>query len=233
MRSKMKHHWWNAARVAALFLIGQTLYATQPLGNIVGIVKDEQGAPLADVKIQMCGLEKLHDGNWRRELRSGAMSPYSTDKDGRFLVSVHEADIRFDFYCDKPGYAPVFLDGVTNGSPELNVILKRGLTVTGTVQRMVGGKPEPVSGTQVELRLPSNDLWYQQRTSTDTDGKYTFHVSPPDHDKWQVVFLGKVVELDVKEGEPVKAPDRSDRSGKASGCSYSAALAWAGRRIPP
>ena len=189
--------------MAALLFAGQALHAAEPVGNIVGIVKDEQGAPLADVKIQMCGLEK----NGRREIRLGVMPSYSTDKDGRFVVPVHEADMRFDFYCDKPGYAPTFLNGVANGSPELNVVLKRGLTVTGTVKRMVGGKAEPVTGTQVELRLPSQDLWYQQHTMTDHNGQYTFHVSPPDHDKWQVVFAGEVAQLEVKEGQPVQGPD--------------------------
>ena len=193
--------------MAALLLAGQALHAAQPVGNIVGIVKDEQGSPLADVKIQMCGLEKLHNGNWQRELRSGEMPSYSTDKEGRFVVPVGEADMRFDFYCDKPGYAPTFLYGITNQSPELGVVLKRGLTVTGTVKRIAGGKAEPVAGTQVELRLPFEDLWYQQRTGTDYNGKYTFHVSPPGHGKWQVVFAGEVVALDVVEGQPVKGPD--------------------------
>jgi hypothetical protein len=206
MKTKMKLHWWKAAGVA-LLLAGQALCAAQQAGNIVGIVKDEQGSPLADVKIQMCGLEKLDNGNWRRELRLGMMPAYSTDKDGRFVVPVNEADMRFDFYCDKPGYAPTFLYCITNPSPELNVVMKRGLTVTGTVKRMAGGKLEPVSGTQVELRLPYEDLWYQQDTSTDNDGKYTFHVSPPDHGMWQVVFSGEVVKLDVAEGQPVKGPD--------------------------
>ncbi len=72
---------------------------------------------------------------------------------------------------------------------------------------MVGGKAEPILGTQVELRLPYEDLWYQQHTSTDNDGQYTFHVSPPDHGNWQVVFAGEVVKLDVEEGRPVKGPD--------------------------
>jgi hypothetical protein len=207
MKSKMNHHWWNAAGAAALLLAGQTLYAAPPAGDIVGIVRDEQGSPLADVKIQMCGLEKLTNGNWQRELRLGEMPSYFTDKQGRFVVPVRETDIRFDFYCDKPGYAPTFLYGITNQSPELEVVLKRGLTVTGTVKRMTGGKAMPVSGTQVELQLPFEDLWYQQRTLTDDNGQYTFHVSPPDHGAWQVVYAGEVTKLDVEAGQPVKGPD--------------------------
>ena len=206
MKSGMKRCWWNVAGVVALLLAGQVLHA-QPADSITGIVRDEQGAPLADVKIQMCGLEKFSGGTWRREMRLGEMPAYSTDQDGHFVVPVRENDLRFDFYCDKPGYAPVFLHAITNQSPELAVVLKRGLTVTGTVQRMAGGKLEPVGGAQVELQLPSEDLWYQQRTSTDHNGKYSFHVSPPDHGAWQVVFSGEAVKLDVAAGRPVKGPD--------------------------
>ncbi len=126
MKSRTRHRWWNAAGVAVLLIAGQAL-AAQPMSNIVGIVKDEQDTPLAGVKVQMCGLGKLDNGNWRRELRSGEMPSYSADNDGRFVVPVHEADMRFDFYCDKPGFAPTFLYGITNQSPELDVVLKRGL----------------------------------------------------------------------------------------------------------
>jgi hypothetical protein len=197
----------TAAGVAALLLAGQALHAAERVGTIRGIVRDEQGSPLADVKVQMCGMQKLRDGTWRRELRLGEMPWSTTDKEGRFVVPVHEADLRFDFYCDRWGYAPTFLYSITNWS-ELNVVLKRGVTVTGTVKRMVGGQAEPVSGTQVELRLPSEDLWYQQRVMTDHDGTYCFHVAPPPAEKrWQVLFAGEIVQLDVKEGQPMRGPE--------------------------
>ncbi len=172
--------------------------------SIHGIVKDEQGSPLAGVKVQMCGLEK--GGN--REIRLGEMPCYWTDKEGRFVVPVREEDMRYDFYFDRPGYAPTFLYAVTNNGPELTVVLTRGLTVTGTVKRLVNGTVEPVTGTEVELRLPYVDLWYQQRTLTDPNGRYTFHVTPETGGrKWQVVFAGEVVQLDVKEGRQVQGPD--------------------------
>ncbi len=181
----------------------------QRADSIRGMVKDENDSPLADVKVQMCGLEKLHNGMWRRELRLGDMPWYFTDKQGRFSVPIRDPELRYDFYVDKAGFAPTFLYGITNHSPELTVVLKRGITVTGTVSRLVDGKAEPVVGTKVELRLPYVDLWYQRHALTDANGRYTFQVTPSSPDrKWQVVYAGEVVQLDVrKEGQPVKGPD--------------------------
>jgi hypothetical protein len=189
-------------------LLPMIALAADPVGEIRGIVKDEQGLPLAGVKVQMCGFEKLDGGTWRRELRSGLMPFYTTDEEGRFTIPVHDPELRYDFYCDRAGYAPTFLYAVTNHSPELTVLLQRGLTVTGTVRRLVNGKAEPVPSSQVELRLPYVDWWYQQRTTTDQHGQYKFHVTPPTGGrKWQVVFAGEVVPLEVEEGRPVKGPD--------------------------
>ncbi len=197
-----------AAALAGSIFIAQALHAAEPVGQIRGIVKNEQGAPLPSVKVQMCGFETLADGTWRRELRTGLMPSYTTDDEGRFTIPVHDPSMRYDFFCDKPGYAPAFLYAVTNNSPELTVVLTRGLTVSGTVRRLVNGKPEPVTGSQVELRLPYVDLWYQQRTTTDQHGQYTFRITPQTGGRrWQVVFAGEVVQLDVREGLPVQGPD--------------------------
>ena len=196
-----------AAAVAGSIFLGQALLAAEPAGQIRGIVKNEQGAPVPSVKVQMCGFETLDGGTWRRELRTGLMPSYTTDDEGRFIIPVQDPSMRYDFFCDKPGYAPAFLYAVTNNSPELTVVLTRGLTVSGTVRRLVNGKPEPVTGSQVELRLPYVDLWYQQRTTTDSHGQYRFQVTPIPGRKWQVVFVGEVVQLDVQEGQPVQGPD--------------------------
>jgi hypothetical protein len=205
MRNEYLSH--IAAALAGSILIAQALHAAEPVGQIRGIVKNEQRAPLPSVKVQMCGFETLADGTWRRELRTGLMPSCTTDDEGRFIIPVQDPSMRYDFFCDKPGYAPAFLYAITNNSPELTVVLQRGLTVTGTVRRLVNGKPEPVTGSQVELRLPYVDLWYQQRTMTDPNGQYKFQVTPIPNRKWQVVFAGEVVPLDIEEGQPVHGPD--------------------------
>jgi hypothetical protein len=182
--------------------------AADPAAAVRGVVRDEGGTPLAEVKVQLCGLETLHDGTWTRELRLGLMRSYATDKKGCFVLPFHEPGMRYDLYFEKIGFAPAFLYAISSSSPELSVVMKRGIAVTGTVKRPTDGKLEPVSGATVELRLPYVDLWYQQRAFTANDGRYTFRVTPPPAGRtWQVVFAGKVVQLEVQEGKPVVGPD--------------------------
>lgn len=196
------------ALAAALGLAACCASAADPVAAVRGVVKDKGGRPLAEVKVQLCGLETLHDGTWTRELRLGVMPSYSTDKNGRFVLPFHERGMRYDLYFDKAGFAPAFLYAISSSSPELSVVLTRGVAVTGTVRRPADGKLEPVSGATVELRLPYVDLWYQHRALTDHEGRYTFQMTPPPAGRtWQVVFAEKVVQLEVKEGKPVVGPD--------------------------
>lgn len=193
---------------AALALAACCASATDPGAAVRGVVKDERGTPLAEVKVQLCGMERFHDGTWTRELRLGWMPSYTTDKNGRFVLPFHEPGMRYDLYFDEVGFAPAFLYAISSSSPELSVVMKRGVGVTGTVRRPADGRLEPVSGATVELRLPYVDLWYQQRTVTDREGRYTFRVTPPPAGRtWQVVFAGEVVQLGVSEGKPVVGPD--------------------------
>ena len=182
--------------------------AADPAAGIRGVVSDEAGAPLAQVQVQLCGMENFSYGTWSRVLRLGIMPSYTTDNEGRFAIPVGEAGMAYDLYFDKPGFAPTFLYRISSSSNELSVVMKRGLALTGTVKRLAGGKLEPLGGTTVELRLPGDDLWYQRRASTDNDGRYIFRVTPPPAGKrWQVVFAGEVVQLEVKEGQPVAGPN--------------------------
>ena len=182
--------------------------AAEPTTGIRGVVRDAAGTPLAQVKVQVCGMEKFSEGTWSRELRLGLMPSYATDKEGRFLIPIGEVGMAYDLYFDKVGFAPTFLYRIASSSNELSVVMKPGVAVTGTVRRRVDGKLEPVSGASVELRRPYVDLWYQQRTLTDDQGRYTFRVTPAPADrKWQMVFAGEVVQVEVNEGQPVVGPD--------------------------
>ena len=197
---------WSAGLICAFMM--HCAQAAEPVAPIRGVVKNEAGKPLAEVKVQVCGMERFSDGAWTRELRLGLMPDFTTDKAGRFVIPLHQSNTAYDLYFDKPGLAPTFLYRISGASNELNIVLKRGITVTGKVRRSAGGKVEPVVGATVELRLPYADLWYQRRTQSDREGRYTFQVTPqPDRGKWQVVFEGKVVQLGVKEGKPVAGPD--------------------------
>jgi len=198
------------ARGLAVFIAFVVLCAraAEPTARIRGVVRDEAGMPLAQVKVQVCGMEKFSEGTWSRELRLGLMPSYATDKEGRFLIPIGELGMAYDLYFDKVGFAPTFLYRVAGSSNELSVVMKPGVAVTGTVRQRVDGKLAPVSGASVELRRPYVDLWYQQRTLTDDQGRYAFRVTPPPADrKWQIVFAGKVVQVEVNEGQPAAGPD--------------------------
>lgn len=182
-------------------------------GIISGKITDAKEEPLADVRIQIMGLEKLHEGKWTRERRLGMMATFMSQKDGQFEIPLKEADVRYDLCFDKDGFASAFLSEVSAESPSLAVALQRGTTVVGHVMRP-GGKPPgpvplaPVVGAKVQLQLPGPDFWYQKSAVTDSEGKYTFQVAePPPGRKWQVEFDGKRHSFTVKNSEPVKGPD--------------------------
>jgi hypothetical protein len=196
--------------------------------SIRSVVVDEQGKALAGVFWRISGLEVLRDGKWTFEIRSGDAPWNSTDNEGRFEITFREP-LRYDLQFHKPGYAPAFLCEIGTNSPGLKVALKRGQILHGTVTRLVEGKRKPAVNEQVELRLPCRDLWYQERATTDHNGKFEFRVcappfeprtppgnilrgdgEPPRQWKWQVVFAGKVVQVDVNDGEPIKPVDFED-----------------------
>lgn len=177
---------------------------------------DEEGNPIGDVTVQLSGIEKFRDGAWEREVHLGIMPSYQTDAQGRFRLPLEEKNVRYDLWFDRFDRAPTFLSGVSGQGEELKVTLERGVILTGTISRQLpnrtrGVRPGPqvrVGQTVVDLRLPSEDLWYQQRSFTDTDGKYSFRVSaPPAGRKWQVVFVGEVVEVEIGEAKQIAGPD--------------------------
>ncbi len=185
-----------------------------------GRVTNEEGTPLAGVKWCINATEEFQDGEWVLVMRSGALRKNSTDEHGCFLLAFHE-QIRYDLQFEKPGFAPAFLFQISAEASHIDVVMRRGEEIRGTVVRLIDGRREPVSGTMVELRFPTRDYWYQVRAFTDTSGKFGFRACPPPAvpvgcaDKtcrpaarrWQLVYAGQVVELDVRDGEPVEAID--------------------------
>jgi hypothetical protein len=194
--------------VLLVVLLAVRAQAESTVATVRGLVTNEKGTPLEGVTVQVSGIEKFGDGTWHREIRLGLMPNYRTDKEGRFVLPFYEADVRYDLWFDKDEFAPTFLYGISGESQELKVLMRRGTPLSGTITRLVNGRQEPVVGTTIELQLPSEDLWYQRRTTTDNNGRYMFRVSPPPRGKkWLLVFVGEVVELDVKQGEPVPGVD--------------------------
>jgi len=193
---------WVAVLCGSLLSMG-----AEPIGMATGIVTDEQGKALEGVTVQICASENFLDGTWQMDGRSGVMSRYSTDKDGRFAVPFHEADIRHSVWFYKLGFAPTFLNAVSPEGDELKVELERGIKVGGFVSRLVGGNLVPARLISVELRRPTGGGWYQQRTLTGLKGRYSFDVAPRAGDeKWSVEVAGESVRLDFNRGSKI-GPD--------------------------
>ena len=193
--------------VGACVLFGGVAGA-EPVTTVPGLVTDEGGKPLAGVKVQLCGMEALRDGIWKREGRLGGMPSWTTDKQGRFAIEFKEPDIRYDLWFDKRGYAPTFLNGISADSGELKAVLRRGVIVTGTVTRLADGEEKPLEWAKVVLSQTSSDMGYQQEEFTDREGRYRFHASrAPEGRKWFVTFLNEGVEIEIGEKDPVPGPD--------------------------
>jgi len=194
--------------VFVLFTVASIAHAATPAATVSGVVTDESGNPLEGVKVQLCGMETLQDGVWKRERRSGEMPWWTTDKQGRFTIEFGEADIRYDLWFEKRGFAPTFLYGISAESGELKVLLRKGIIVTGNVTRLVDGREKPVEAAAVVLSGPSTDLMYRQESSTDHEGRYTFRASPaPKGKNWSVIFLNKGVDIVIGDGVAVSGPD--------------------------
>jgi len=192
--------------------------------SVAGRVIDEQGKPLAGVKWWISGIEELRNGHWVVVHRLGFPRKNVTDADGRFVVKFYE-NIRYDLQFDKWGFGPVFLYQISAISPEISVVMKKGVPILGSVTRLVDGTKEPVSGaTGVELRLPNpRGRWYSKRVHLDHQGKFECFASPPPQmpidsrlaceseefrqmlqsPEWQVVCAGEIVKIDVEQDKHI------------------------------
>jgi len=197
----------------------------QVQASVLGRVTDEEGKPLAGVKWWISGIEELRNGHWIVVHRTGIAREHITDADGRFVVKFHE-NIRYDLQFDRWGFGPVFVYQISQETPEINVVMKKGVPIRGSVTRLVDGTREPVSAgeTMVKLRLPNpRGRWYSKRVFLDHQGNFECFASVPPQPpmeyvlsangesrpyrsqkaKWQVVFAGEIVQIDVEEGKQV------------------------------
>jgi hypothetical protein len=192
--------------------------------SVSGRVIDEQGKPLAGVKWWVSGIEELYEGHWIVVYRTGIPQEHTTGSDGRFVLTFQK-NARYDLQFDKWAFGPVFLYQISATSPEINVVMKKGVPIRGSVTRLVNGTREPASGaTMVELRLPnSRGLWYSKKVFVDHQGNFECFASPPPQPlteflltcngkafqhrsqpaKWQVVFAGEILEIDVEQEKQV------------------------------
>jgi len=193
---------------AVLGVSGLICMSAQAGVSVRGQVVDDNGVPVGGVKWMISAFEEFQGGKWIHVFNFGAPRIDFSDSNGEFAIPFNKNQ-RYDLQFSKHGYAPAFLFQVEVNSPEIKVVLKRGVLICGTVSNRAGATVEPVIGETVILRLPCRDFWYQEQVLTDHKGRYEFHAcAPPDEPdgikrKWQVVVAGKVVEIDVRDGEPV------------------------------
>ena len=179
-RLKSRTHKSFLAKLAPLVLllmifgIPSMSDAKQP---IQGLVQDEKGNALEGVRWRISGQEEFINGNWQRILQLGLVDWNLTDKNGQFLISIPQRT-RYDIQLEKLGFAPQFLYRISSNPSKITVVMSKGIPISGTITTNIDGKLEPVQGTTVDLKLPSEDLWYQTQTHTDQYGKYSFYVMP-------------------------------------------------------
>lgn len=194
-----------------LLLVVHVVLAEEPV-SVCGRVTDEAGKPLAGVEWWISGIEEWRDGNWQTVFRTGMRRIQPTDEDGWFEVTFREK-VRYDLQFDKWSYGPTFLYQVSAQSPEIHVVMRKGMPVCGTVTRLGTNQP-CVYATVVEFRLPNRrGVWYKKSTPVHHDGKFQFFACPPPQPpeqfscqrpaKWQLVCAGQVVEIDVVKAKPV------------------------------
>jgi hypothetical protein len=219
---KILRHFLVSSILLLILLVWSS--AAAEIEKVYGRVVDETGEPLSNVKWQISGIEVLRDGHWALVFRSGIPRENITDANGCFVIEFRE-ELRYDLQFDKPGLGQAFLYQVSAESPELTVVIEKGIRVYGSVSRIVDGIREPVRGADIiELRLPNpRGTWYQQRVFTDQQGCFSCIASVPptlpvetftscsgktctkqsQRQRWQVVLGGEVVQINVEQDKPV------------------------------
>ena len=194
---------------AVLWTLGfACLCAQDALGR--GQVVDENGVPVDGAIMSISAYEEKQEGNWILSNKLGATCKIIVEDSNGYFVLPLQQPLRYDLQFYKQGYAPAFLFQFGINSPETRVVLKRGESIRGIVSHPVDGNLAPLAKEAVVLQLPGRGFWYQEKVVTDNNGRFEFRVCAPPADpnglkrKWQVAVAEKVVEVDVRDGEPVK-----------------------------
>jgi hypothetical protein len=199
--------------------------ATDPAAaaSVAGRVTDESGKSLNAVRCRISAIEEFRDGRWELTHYSGLPLASETDADGRFALAVG-GQRRYDLQLDKWGYAPAFLYQIASGTGDLRVEMKPGVPVRGTIVRSDTKEPVSTGAMSVELRLPSRDFWFKQTTLVGPGGRFQLYAGPAPTEpgrtepaRWQVVFAGKVMPIDLVEGKPVDVRFEVDVNAETPG----------------
>lgn len=137
-----------------------------PAGDsvVTGVVKGEDGAPLAGASIVVMSADGGGD----------AVATAITDAEGRF--SVPSSGTGLAVRASFSGLVPVSEQRVQPGRP-LEFRLEKGGSLTGTIRAAEGGTP--VAGAQVfALARSGGTQSFSESVTSDASGKFTFDVVP-------------------------------------------------------
>jgi hypothetical protein len=166
--------------------------------NVTGVAVDAKGKPIGGVRCRVSGFPQASGD----VIYSGISDFVFTDKEGHFSIPVSDrdpmVDLQFDesehdpFGHDSIAHAPVFLYKVKTGGSPLKVVMPEGKVLRGRIVERVKNELVPIPLTEVELNMPQQDVWYQNRIITNTNGEFRFRISePPGEGQWQVYYAGK------------------------------------------
>ncbi|HEY4312222.1 MAG TPA: carboxypeptidase regulatory-like domain-containing protein [Pirellulales bacterium] len=137
------------------------------VGELAGLVVDQEGKPLEDVEV--------HVSDWQPTYRK------KTNKDGIFRIPMLGRGAKVEVRFKKPGYsAETFIHQPTGASGWV-VALGNATCITGTV-RDPDGKPAGGVSIRVNQRPKMADgvlidaIWTE--TKSDDDGKFTLYLQP-------------------------------------------------------
>lgn len=193
-----------------LFLLGcADVSRFQAAAPSRGTVVDESGNPVAGVRYGSSGFEERTADGWRVMHFSGLAEMRFTGSDGRFEVPQREG-LRSDVDFDKSGFVPVFVRGLESDR-EIQVTLRRGLDVRGSVRQRTPSGESAAEGVRVVLRRPNpRGLWFETEAFTDARGEFAFPGFLPGSQSqgaegpgWQLVCSGAVLDLPAHVDRPI------------------------------
>ena len=195
--------------------------------TIAGRVVDEQGQPQRDVALsaRLLGRRGAHFAPVRAV----------TDEEGQFLF---EGLLAGSYYVEAraPGWMPARLRPVASGAQQVELTLRRGAVLRGTVTEAATGQPVPGFTVVVERRRgPLRRLPYRSETFLDPQGRFEFPGLEPHHYAVTVRAQGYSPsvpeEVTVQGSQAVEVTVALSQGGRAGGTVVDAEtgqpIAWA------
>jgi beta-lactamase regulating signal transducer with metallopeptidase domain len=152
--------------------------------ELIGLVVDEQGSPLADVLVDAWS---WFPGNETK-----------TDKEGRFRLKFDDARTKVELRVMKDGYSPFYKVQQSAGVRDFKVTLNQRTYIEGVVTDS-DGKPVPNIDVRGEQGMQQGDGvmigFVATTTKTDDQGRYRLYVHPDTYQLLVRTSSGQVARL--------------------------------------